>query len=178
MNVSRLVKDEQSWASLLEYQVSNYDIEDKTNAKWILYSDIFKYNSIDDLMNDGGCFLLYDKTYYDNGSSVDRAHWCLLSKSGNLVSFFDPYGANIDSIPKKRTKKHLTRLMIKSSKYEYDENEWQFQSYDKVCGVIPQTCGRWCLSRYFNRDISIDDFASLYKPIKPYVSDQLVCSLH
>lgn len=132
-------------------------------VKVVVYDELNRYNSIDELLEP------YDSVILLYRSSENFGHWCGINKiKKNTVEFFDPYGLmvdaelgwNTDRVNTKLNQEHtvLSNLLL-NSKYNIDYNEHKFQSMkDNV-----NTCGRWCVIRTILKDISLEDFAKLFK---------------
>ncbi len=131
-------------------------------ANIIMYPDIHKYRSIDELLAPhGACFILFEsKPYY--------GHWCALIKlDDNNIEFFDPYGSypddSLDYIPEKFAKEsfqdhpYLSYLMMKSP-YQLSYNEHAFQKK----GPNIKTCGRWSATRIALKDLSLEQFTKMF----------------
>ena len=74
------------------------------NIKIILYNDLYKYKTLDELFN--ACkniVILY--------RCADRmGHWVALFKSGDYIEFFEPYGTPPDALNKEIDKRRLKGL--------------------------------------------------------------------
>jgi len=132
----------------------------------VLYPDLHKYNNIDELLgNNGACILLFEaKPHY--------GHWCAIIKlNERLIEFFDPYGTattgghpddNLKHIPLEYAKVSNQRepflsILMDKSPYNLSFNEIQFQRKDKKIG----TCGRHCVFRIINKDLSLYKYADM-----------------
>lgn len=143
--------------------LSDSDLLDlmKNQANVVTYKDIKKYGTIDSLLGPYNvCFILYEwKPSY--------GHWTLLSRAGDLLEFFDPYGNFPDSqlalIPEPwktesgQNVKRLSKLMIECN-YDLSYNEYPFQKHHEDT----KTCGRWCVVRALLKDLPLEDFKSLF----------------
>lgn len=130
-------------------------------ANLILYTDLHKYDSIDDILEPyGACILLFE-------AKPKYGHWCCLFKRNEkMIEFFNPYGGYPDDslkfIPMRfrlvsnQFYPHLSWLMI-NSPYELSYNEYKFQKH----GSDIKTCGRWCAIRLIFRYFSLNDFHEL-----------------
>ena len=119
-------------------------------AKIIVYSDLSKYQNIEDLLprDKDFSFILLE-------SSPNKGHWTSLSKYGNTCEFFDSYGGAPDSQLKwndKTTNAELgqgTKLLsnlLKNFKGEVVYNPVRYQGN----GGEINTCGRHCTFRIQN----------------------------
>jgi len=138
----------------------------------MFYSELKDFNNIDDILINNSCILFEESTIGPIG------HWvCVIKRSNNIIEFFDSFGAKPDSylkyLPKNfRNKKgmskpHLTCLLY-DSPYRIEYSEYKLQN------INASTCGRWCVSRINNKNLSIDQFAKYYLNNKDYTHDQLV----
>lgn len=143
-------------------------------ANIILYPDLHKYHSIDDLLFPyGACFILFE-------SQPNFGHWCALIKLDNQnIEFFNPYGGypddGLEYIPPKfrietnQDYPYLSYLMINSN-YNLSYNEHRFQKHNKNI----RTCGRWSAMRILLKNYSLDEFTNIFLNKN---SDRLVTDL-
>ena len=136
-------------------------VEGKANI--VVYGDIFKYKTIDELLYPYDCcFLLYE-------SKPKWGHWCVIFKrTPENIEFFDPYGTFIDdeldlideNFRKKsnQTYPYLTYLLYQNQ-YQIEYNQYKFQSKGKNI----KTCGRWCVCRLWYRNLTLEQFKKLFK---------------
>jgi hypothetical protein len=143
-----------------DYALSNFDIAKLLNnkIKIVTYSEIANYKTIDELLKPyNQIIILYE-------SSKNMGHWCACWKKGKMIHMFDSYGLFIDDelkFVKNKTFKeksnqdypYLTKL-IYDSKYELDYNDHRLQRFSS--GI--STCGRWCVLRLLNKNLSTDAF--------------------
>ena len=134
----------------------------ENKAKILVYSDLQKYDTLDEALGPHqAAFLLYE-------SQPDYGHWTCIFRNDDYVEFFDPYGIFPDNelewIPDNFRKvsgqmyPQLSALLYKSP-YDLEYNEHKFQK--KGAGV--NTCGRWSALRLVFRYLSLKDFAKLFK---------------
>lgn len=153
-------------------------------ANLILYPDLHKYKSIDEILNPyGACILLYE-------AKPRYGHWCCIFKVNNkLIEYFNPYGGFEEGFPDDSLEyipidfrlvsnqyyPYLSILMY-NSPYELSYNEHAFQKH----GNNIKTCGRWCALRLVFRHLSLEEFDALIKFFNKKLnisSDQLVTLL-
>lgn len=145
-------------------------------ANLVLYSDIKKYKTIDELLGPHKAAIIL---YVFQKKPFTYGHWVLIMKRGKELEFFDSYGSEIDSpldeVPtnlKKQTNQdfpYLTKLIVESP-YRIQYNEHQFQKRNPNI----RTCGRYVALRLLLRDLSLKKFEKLFKGNN---SDQLVTVL-
>jgi len=125
------------------------------NCRWILYDDLQKFNSLDELMSLGAvCVLLQIET--PNKPKV--GHFILLLDHGNHLEHFDSYGLTMDQELAITHEQHLTRLFSKYRKPIHD-NTVKLQSLREDVN----TCGRWVVARLLLRHLTLDEFTKLIK---------------
>jgi len=168
--------------SELHYALSNSDIEQLLDGKVkiLRYRDLRRYSTIDQLLQPfGKVFILYE-------NRDGYGHWTLLHKlNSRNIELFDSYGLRIDDeldyINKAyrkqsdQLKAHLSHLLI-DSPYRIHYNDTPLQQAKK--GI--STCGRWCVARAVNSNMSIDKFCSLIRQESKRLqltNDDLVCAL-
>jgi hypothetical protein len=132
-------------------------------AKVVLYSDLYKYKNLDELLAPyGSVFLLFE---WQKGSG----HWvAIIRQDKNTVEHFDPYGIFIDKelswVPvdyrdiSNQNYPYLTALFVNSKYKNLTYNQYKFQ---KKGGGI-KTCGRWSALRIIFKDLDLDSFAKLF----------------
>jgi hypothetical protein len=153
-------------------------------ANLVLYPDLHKYKSIDELLNPyGACVILYE-------SKPRYGHWCCIFKvNDKLLEYFNPYGGldegfpddSLEYIPMDFRLKsnqyypYLSYLMY-NSPYELSYNEHPFQKH----GINIKTCGRHVSLRLVFRNLSLKQFHAAMKFLEKKLkinSDQLVTLL-
>jgi hypothetical protein len=148
--------------AIAEYEkisLSNYQVFDLLNHKTrvLTYTELTKYDDINDVLEPFGCFVLL---YL---SKKDYGHWCCVIEHPDRIEFFDPYGTyiddeleNISGDFRKRSDQlfpHLTKLLFESGKpIEY--NEYKFQKK----GTNINTCGRHTAMRVLMKHLLLDDY--------------------
>lgn len=154
----------------MDIALSNDDILELTDgeANIVLYPDLHKFETIDELLGPNeNCFLLFE-------SKANFGHWVLIFKENkNNVAFFNSYGGYPDDSLKKIPKEfreisnqvvpYLSQLMVDSG-YDLSYNEFKFQSDGKNIN----TCGRWCVLRWWLKDLDLYEF----KDFLDYIKDE------
>jgi hypothetical protein len=139
------------------------------NAKIIRYSELGKYNSIDELLpnNPDFCFLLYEWR-------PNAGHWICLLKSGRTIEVFDSYGVGIDKelrwVPRSMRQvlnegTPVLRDLLARSSYHIVWNKKPFQSSSE--GV--NTCGRHCVARvlaFINQHQDLPEYQKMMKDMR------------
>lgn len=170
----------------MDYSISDDDITqvfkgtNKSTCKIMLYKNLVRVHDLDNyLRKHKAIFVLYE--YEKN-----YGHWTLLlltkgtkqNSNREVIEFFDSYGMLPDSML------HNLPLEIRDnygldfpyvlnllyhSKLPVEFNNHKLQRMRK--GI--NTCGRWCIMRYFYSDLNIDQFYKLFKN-KKYSLDKTV----
>jgi hypothetical protein len=143
----------------MDYSLSGNDIKDYLGrVKIVPYSYIKTYADIDDLLEP------FDKVVILYKTADDYGHWCCIFRVGNMIEFFCSYGIMIDDqLAYNKNKKfkiqneqdhfYLTRLLAEApEKVSY--NHYKFQKF----GDHITTCGRWCILRLLNTDLTLKQF--------------------
>jgi hypothetical protein len=144
-------------------------VDGKSNL--VIYPDIDRYNSIDELLGHHECCIILYVTK-DTPTST-AGHWtCLFKIDDNTLEFFDPYGNGPDTQLNKCIHKEpiLTDLIMRSH-YNVIYNKSKLQP---INNHNSSTCGRHCGMRIQLRDIPIQKYAKLLTSIKGMTPDQLV----
>lgn len=152
--------------------LSDSDVLKLVNGKanLVLYPNIHKYRSLDELLQPyGACIVLYE-------AMPRYGHWCCIFKiNDKLVEYFNPYGGLNEGFPdgsleyidpefrarSKQDHPYLSYLMY-NSPYELSYNEHKFQKHD----MNIKTCGRWCGIRLVFRSLLLEDFKLLIDELK------------
>ena len=118
------------------------------SAQIILYPELSKYESIDELLpNDKSyCIILYE-------DKLNSGHWCCVLKFNDIYEYFDSFGKTIDN--------PLKNWLSKGQRIKLDENVFYLSNllnqtdkeviYNKIDFQVDnpsiQTCGRFCIHR-------------------------------
>lgn len=154
----------------LSYFGSNFDIANALNCSQddiIKYSELKKYNSLDDLLpNPLFCYkVILLETNKNSG------HWTCIIRMSNIIECFNSYGVSIDSefrfIPDViermlgESTRFLSNLIKKNNTFKVINNTYDFQSKDTDVA----TCSRWCILRIETSKIgySLKDFVNMIK---------------
>lgn len=138
----------------------------KNKTKIIQYSELNKYNNIDDLLKPYGHVILLYMTAKNYG------HWTLIMKrEPNEIHFFDSYGYKpdeefkfIDNEFRAASNQIYKKIvdMLYNSPYDITYNEYKLQGKSTKKQQI-STCGRWCLGRLLNGHLDEHQFAGCFK---------------
>jgi hypothetical protein len=138
------------------------------------YPQLKHFKSIDELLDPyGKCIILYmvGKNY---------GHYVGLCRRPNgNIEVHDSYGKfDVDDemsfVSKKYNegKERILSKLIYESPYKYEYNDHHLQSENPMIS----TCGKHCIMRLMNPDISINEYAKVLKSfIKEATPDDLVC---
>ena len=136
------------------------------NVKIILYNNLYKYNTIDELfISCKNIIILY--RWADK-----MGHWVALFKSGDYIEFFEPYGTPPDALKKQINKSFLKTSgqqpdYIKKLLLTYDNKNINYNNYKLQKKGDINTCGRHCLVRLMFSDYNIDEYKKIFKKINP-----------
>ena len=173
----------------ISYSLSDDDIRNYLDdqIKVIPYSDIQRYTNtrhgIYQLLEPFGRIVILYKTNGDGFQS--SGHWCCLfrNRQRHEIEFFDSYGMLPDDQLEQgdelknfagQNHYYLTRLLADASE-KIIYNHFKLQRYAPNIN----TCGRWCLLRLLNGDLSLEEFKKLLdaNKSKGISYDQLVTKL-
>ena len=156
--------------------LSGTDLRNITNGKTNImrYSDLMKYNNIDDVLGEYSAVILLYQT-----ANRDFGHYAALFKDAkhkNVLVFYDSLGIGLDdelNFSKFNQKnmdnkivKHLTDL-IANSNYKVDNNKIQMQKNSRD----DNTCGRYAGLRVRLRNLSNREFNYILKSNQHYDPD-------
>lgn len=122
-------------------------------SKVIKYSELSRYNNIDNLLNkEKDCaFILYE-------DSPNCGHWTCITKMKGVISYFDSYGKKVDNplnwtsklenIKLKQNRKLLSELLNRCP-YKVEYNPIKYQSDNKFKDI--NSCGRHCV--FFTKNL-------------------------
>lgn len=149
-------------------------------TKVLTYSELKKYDNIDDLLYPyDNVIILYIFNNDENNNII--GHWvCLLKTKKNTVEYFNSYGKmpddELNDIPYNyryktdQIEKKISKLM-KYSKYNLEYNEKQLQKLDYKTA----TCGYYVILRLLLHKMKLEDFQKLFNGSKD--NDKLVVKL-
>lgn len=154
----------------MDYALTGNDLLQNAtcNAKLMIYKDIHKYDTVEELFGDNDAiFILYE-------TSPNVGHWTLLFRINNKIEFYDSYNyrpdAQFEFIDEdfKRNRNmnypYLIKLLLDYAERggEVHYNEFKLQ---REGGNIA-TCGRHCLIRLMWRGLPIKQYYHLLKDLK------------
>lgn len=141
-------------------------------ANLVLYPDIRKYRSIDDLLGPFGAVIILYIT--GHRGSTTFGHWtCLFRINNNTLEWFDPYGMKPDQelyISKEKYPFYLSNL-LKQSHYNIIYSKHRLQS---TKNMNISTCGRFVGLRLQLRNIPIKEFAHMLHSVRGLTPDNVV----
>jgi len=158
------------------------------SVKIVLNGDLSKYDNIEQLLPSKlSCFILLY-------GPPDQGHWCLCSRYGNTIEYFNSYGGQYGGIDEcTRWYDNMTEDKLQgggtpylSGLLEKDKNKFEI-----IYNVFPfqdlrnmniSTCGRWCALRWksIQDGISLPDFIKIIKDVRTMTgltNDQIVAEL-
>jgi len=130
-------------------------------VKVVTSDQLYKFKTLDELLEP------YNRTVilYIWKTDPSYGHFTCLSKRGDVVDYFDPFGKTIDSVNRELPKdfksqnhldyNYLTRLLL-NSPYDIEYNEQPMQ--DKSSSV----CGRYAIAKLALSDLPMDIFQRLF----------------
>ena len=130
------------------------DLLKAVNTTITPHTEFKNIKNIDDIIKNDACIIFYDHTAGNIG------HWCCLTKRGNIIEFFDPYGRNIDS-PKYMYlgRPQYLKNLLRKSKYDVRYNPFDFQ------GTGTSTCGRHVVTRILFKDKPLEEYKKIMSGI-------------
>jgi hypothetical protein len=135
--------------------LSNTDILNKVDCKFLLYSNMHNIKSIRQLLPK--TLILYQP--------ADIGHFTCVFENDEGINYFDPFGY-VPDIPLSwghfgdyHDFTYLTKLLSESDE-PIIYNEFHLQKMDT------STCGHWCALRLLYSDMCNDDFHRCFKNIK------------
>lgn len=151
---------------IIKIPLSGADIKNMLGGrvKVILYPEIAKYSTLDELLSPYGCvIILYMQNKIQNGF---YGHWCCIFKiNDHEVEFFDPIGYWIDSeldgrIDINFRKENNLEYPLLSYLIYYTGQKYNlYYNHIKFQNRKTSTCGRHCVVRLWNRSVDIDTYA-------------------
>lgn len=172
----------------INYPLSSSDIKKIFNKKIkiILYSDLSKYKTIEDVLKPHNkvMILYYWESPNEEGEGNYFGHWvCFFKNNKNMIEVFNSFGGYIDDTLKQIDKdfrednnedfKYLTNLL-----YDYcikTNDKVVYNAKQLQAKVDTATCGRWCCYRMLRNDLSIIEFNRLFKNLK--TNDNKICKI-
>jgi hypothetical protein len=163
-----------SLKELKKVSLSDSQMHQATGCKVLQQSELRKYKTLEELFD-------HNRTEYtDSPQSIiilylqtpEYGHWCCVTKDGNDVEFFDPYGCNVNPVSPwggfpdselifsknnnaelKQNYRYLAELMFKSP-YNLFYNEHVFQASQPDIN----TCGRHVCFRIMNNELNLSQY--------------------
>lgn len=143
----------------------------KGKCNVIKYRDLYKYQSVDELLYPyDACVILYE-------TRPNYGHWVALTKHNNLIEYFNSYGdlgkggrygmpdSELAFIDRQFVKDsgqdnmYLTKLLSADDcNYDLSYNEFPFQKMDNQSA----TCGKWAAIRILLKELPLADFKDLF----------------
>lgn len=163
-------------SKLKEYPLSTKEIMKLLNnkVKIVIYPDIIKYKSIEDLIGKHNSLILLYLTTEQFG------HYTCLFKNKDGIQFFDSYGYFPDDqlkfVPSRLSPKmygyhKILLYLLSQTNNKIFYNQYRLQSLNKKIA----TCGFWCVYRLRNKELTENEFYNIFKNEKD--PDLLVVNL-
>lgn len=147
-------------------------------AKLIIYEDLKKYKTLDDLLAPyGSVVILYE---WDRTNDESYGHYVAINRVKDSVEHFDSLmflpDKELSMVPsdiKKKTRQDHTYLarLYKDSGYPISYNHHKLQADDT------STCGRWAGLRCRLKKVDLDTFANFFLNSRSLTPDQLITLL-
>jgi hypothetical protein len=146
-------------------------------TKIITYPELYKYDTIDELVHPYNCCVILYQTKPHFG------HWvCVIKHDDNTLEFFDPYGGSVDTqldfIDKQFRKEtrqdfpQLIRLFL-NSPYNIVINRMKIQKFDRDIA----SCGRHCAFRLILKHLPLKKYQHIMRKEKGLCADDKVTYL-
>ena len=145
----------------MDKSLSNFEVMGALNNKInvMTYTQLANYDNIENVLGPNKAVVLLYLTKWNYGH-----YTCLFLNSNNKLHYFDSYGDTPDYLLKYipeyfreeslQKLPHLTYLLWKC-KYQIEYNDYKLQKMGKNI----TTCGRWCIIRLLNKELSDKQFA-------------------
>ncbi len=145
--MNRILKDLYGEITVKKHApTTDKDLLKAVDTKITPYTKLKNIKKIDDIIKNDAAIIFYDHTAGNIG------HWCCLTKRGNLIEFFDPYGRNIDSPRYMHGRPQYLKNLLRKSKYDVRYNPFDFQ------GKGTATCGRHVVARILFKDKTLREY--------------------
>jgi hypothetical protein len=140
-------------SQILGRPLSSEDMEEQGLTHILKYSEAARCKTISQLF--GGknhCLLLLPTVNEEDG------HWVLLLRHKNVVEYFDPYGKPMGHwVPMDELEDLFQGSNLVGSQH-FVYNTFAFQAQKNSIS----TCGRWCLMRFIQNDLSLQQFTQCF----------------
>lgn len=146
----------------------------KKQFNMILYSDIHKYDNIDQLFGNKRFVIILYEYKPENG------HYILLMKTKKTIEYFDSIYRFPDFVLKLLDEKTRANLnedelylcdLLEKSDYNIEYNAESIQKKGTAC------CGCWCALRMAFPDCSVEDFIWCFKQVPDFNPDEVCTAL-
>lgn len=137
------------------------------SANVTTYRDVHECNTIEDLLKNNACILLYFST-------ENYGHWITILRHPHSIEFFDPVGLFPDAMLMKvdprvnkyyhQNHSYLLKLLYES-KIPVEYNNYKLQEKDPRI----TTCGRHAIMRVACKDIGLEDYVRCMRKLERIV---------
>lgn len=142
-------------------------------ANVVTYKDLHEFETIDDMLRNNCCILLYFST-------SNYGHWVTIIKHPDNIEFFDPLAQYPDSMLKlvdsnvnrhyHQNHTYLLKLLYESG-LPVEYNNYKLQKRDPTIS----TCGRHAIVRIVCKDLELEDYVRIMRKLaKEKYLDNLV----
>lgn len=156
--MSNIIDKLKSNALDIEQLKSMVGSQKASQCEWIIYDELKKFKSIEQLMSKGAVVILLQ---IETAHAPSVGHFVVLLNHKNHYEHFDSYGLTIDEELKITQEHHLTNL-FKTSTKPIRDNTKRLQRFR---GDI-NTCGRWVVARLLLNELELESFLKLIEYFK------------
>lgn len=122
------------------------DLLKAVDTRIVRHDRLKNIRNVDQIIKNNASIIFYDRTAGNIG------HWCCLTKRGNVIEFFDPYGRNVDTPQYLHGRPPYLKNLLKKSSYDVRYNPFDFQ------GKGTSTCGRHVVTRILLKDKPLGEY--------------------
>lgn len=147
----------------MDKSLSLKDLQSLTDANVITYESVHECETLDDLMRNDCCILLYFST-------PNYGHWVTILRYPDHIEFFDPLAQYPDKMlesvdPSVNRHYHQNHTYLLKLLYEtqlpVEYNNYKLQEMSPLIS----TCGRHAIVRCLCRDIKLDDYVRVMRKL-------------
>jgi len=133
------------------------------NCRWIVYDELLKFPSLEELMKLGAVVILLQ---IESRDKPPVGHFILIIDHKSHYEHFDSYGLTMDEELKITQEHHLTN-MFKQTRKPIVDNTKRLQALRQDIN----TCGRWVVARLLLKQLELAPFLKLIEYFKVNYDD-------